>query len=40
MSRGGVVIATAMVRGWVRVYTLGMPAPQRLARMAEIESDL
>jgi hypothetical protein len=33
-------IAVALVRGWTRIYTWGMPRPLRDARRAEIESDL
>lgn len=33
-------IAVAFVRTWTRVYTIGLPAPLRERRIAEIESDL
>lgn len=39
-SSTSVRVAAALVRGWTRVYTWGMPPPLRDARCAEIESDL
>lgn len=33
-------VATGLVRGWVKVYTIGLPAEVRFARRDEIESDL
>jgi hypothetical protein len=33
-------LALAIVRGWTRVYTAGLPAAERDARRAEIDSDL
>jgi hypothetical protein len=33
-------LACALVRLWARVYTLGLPAGARTARLAELESDL
>lgn len=33
-------IVVVAVRGWTRVYTLGMPAASAAARRAEIDSDL
>ena len=36
----GIRRATAVARGWVRLYTLGLPGELRETRRAEIESDL
>jgi uncharacterized protein (TIGR03435 family) len=33
-------LATALVRGWTRVYTRGLPRAEQAARLAEIDSDL
>jgi hypothetical protein len=33
-------LACALVRLWARVYTLGLPAGARTARLVELESDL
>jgi hypothetical protein len=40
MSAPSLGAATALVRGWTRLYTWRMPADVRAARLAEIESDL
>lgn len=40
MTRPGGWIASAIVRGWTRVYTWRLPLHVREARRAEIESDL
>ena len=38
--RPAVVLATALVRCWTRIYTVGMPPSERDGRRAEIDSDL
>ena len=40
MSIPTIGLFSGLVRGWVDVYTSGLPAPSRDARRAEIESDL
>ena len=40
MNPSRLPVAARFVRWWIRFYTLGLPAPERDARLAEIESDI
>ncbi len=40
MSVSAPVFAAGLIRGWVRIYTIGLRDDDRDSRRAEIESDL